>query len=107
MKAGAYIFGLFLIIGFLWFAFNEFELPRVLFGETKKTLAIIKSIDKRHAGRGVYYQVLHYEFEINDSIFEGQSNTGIIKSPKSIGDTLVIEFRVSNPVEHKVLGKKK
>lgn len=68
MKPGAYIFGLLLIVGFFYFSFNEFEVPRILLGDTKKTLAVIKSIDKRHAGKGVYYQVLKYEFEVNDSV---------------------------------------
>lgn len=107
MKSAIPILGLFLIIGFLWFTFNEFEMPKFLFGDTKRTIAIVQKIDVRHAGKGVYYQRLEYSFIVNDSMYTSHSNSGILKSPKSLGDTLVIEYEIHNPIDNKVLGLKK
>jgi hypothetical protein len=107
MKTGASLFAILFVFGFLAFAFNEFQFPKFLFGETKKTIAIIDKIDVHHAGKGVHYQKLYFSFSINDSRFYGTSNTGILRSPKSVGDTLVIEYESSNPQDYKVLGKKK
>lgn len=107
MKVGVSIFAMLFVFGFFAFAFSEFQLPKFLFGETKRTIAIIDEIVVHHAGRGVYYQKLKFSFEVKDSVFYGSSNTGILKSSKSKGDTLVVEYQVSDPSEYQVLGKKK
>lgn len=107
MKAGAYIFALLFIGFFFWFAFNDFSFPKILFGETKKALGIVEDIDVAHADKGVKHQILYYRFKVNGKEFKGQSNNGILTSTKKIGDTLVIEFEVEDPQEHKVLGKLK
>lgn len=92
------------LLFWLFLAANEFELPTLLFGETKKTFAVVHTTKARHIGSGAFDSVVTYKYQVADSIYTNNYQVGVIKRSKQVGKVLSIEYEVEHPENNKVVG---
>ncbi len=99
-------FILFAFIAIAYLMWNNFELPKLMSGETAFTKG--KIIDY---GRGEeeqkYMPIITYAYKVDDSIYVHKKRKQVyFKEEESrIGCRLKIEYEVSNPAEHSIEGR--
>lgn len=105
MKLGnPWTFGILFMCAFCYFAWNNFELPKVFWTETAETKAIV--IDYKSVPTHRYYhsQLIIFAYQVQDSMYIGRHTVNHRKfQDRSIGSKLEIEYAVNNPSNFKVL----
>ena len=97
---GIIVFGL-----FIYFAWNNFDIPFAPWTKTSEIEAVIieKGLNYGPKGRG-YAQIITLSFQINDSTFTQIKKLSPRTSKKEIGSKVLNEYAVEDPTNFKIKG---
>jgi hypothetical protein len=99
------IFGLIFISVFCYLAWNNFELPSLLFGDTTKTKGKIIDIHIGHGVKGIgYIQNVKYAYSKDGKYYVDSKKVGKSYSWQNIGNRVLVEYDNSNPEKNNVEG---
>jgi len=91
------------VIGY--FMWNNFEIPKVFFGETKDVEGQIYNITVGYGIRGIgFIQKVNFVYTIDNQNYIGTKKIGNRISPQSIGNTVVVKVSRRNPNYYDVRG---
>ncbi len=104
-KSNIWIFGLFFISVFAYFAWNNFEILTIFWGKTNMTTGKIIDTNIGYAVRGHrYIQNVKYAFSVNDKVYYDFKKVDKRFGKQQIGNRVMIEYSVRNPEKKKVKG---
>lgn len=104
MKLGnPWTFGILFMCAFCYFAWNNFELPKVFLGKTEETKAIVFDSRSVPRFRGLG-QLITFAYQVDDSIYFGKHKVNHAKyQSRPIGSKLNIRYLVNDPSNFEVL----
>lgn len=105
MKLGnPWTFGILFMCAFCYFAWNNFELPKVFWTKTAETNGIV--IESSNVARLPHHlgQLITFAYEVDDSIYFGQHKVNHAKYTfRNIGSKLKLQYAITNPSNFEVL----
>jgi hypothetical protein len=105
MRGNPAVFAILFLIIAGYLMWNNFELPTIFFGKTAKTKGYVEKIDIVRGIKGRrYYQKTFYYYNVTDSIYKDNFTAGARHRLQNIGDSLLIEYSISNPSKNEVIG---
>lgn len=99
------VFLIFFFIGFVYLAWNNFQLPVFFLGETAITKGKIINYGRGNNGEG-FKPIITYAYRVDDSLYFHQKRKQVyLKEEKSeVGRSLKIKYEVEDPSKHSIEG---
>lgn len=98
----AWIFGMVFILGFVYFAWNNYELPFVNIGKTAITIGKVTDVGLRPS-MGGFLQNVGFVYKVDDKYFEGFKVVGNKYGYQKIGNEVKVEYSIKKPSKYKVI----
>ena len=106
MKMNPWAFGIIFLSGAIYLMANDFELPKLdLFYETETVEGVVykKRSSRARLPYGGMAQNNFYTYKVNNTNYIAVFRTNNNDSKPSIGDSLLIKYRLSNPEKSEVI----
>ncbi len=72
--------------------------------QTARSKGVITKASPYHLGKGVYFQKAYYQFQVGTKEYNGVFTATKSHGIQTKGDSILIEYVISNPSRNKVIG---